>query len=407
MKITALKILVTIITFALISSTTMCQGLKRKNTPGKPKKEAEADSQFQELADEYCKVRYQKYSVERILDNARLNVKNSKDHVIKLKFEEKQFIRIRDHFLLQSKEDSAGITKNGVKYPKTQQWDTLIQSVHKEIMASEIRLFRYEKNADSLQQVLTKTKASFDEALKKIRDYLANKKGSMSFNLCGISYHVFMADLGSDIVKTHLYRGDGQNFYTLEDVRRSLESHKLKPLMITNAGMFTPGYEPVGLYIEDGLQGKYKLDTLVKDTDENFYLSPNGVFFIDSSNTAHILTTRDFMQVQKQGTLNIKLATQSGPMLLIHGEIHPKFTYGSVNEKIRSGVGLINPSKIVFAITAGESNFYEFATLFRDLFDCRDALFLDGAISQMYLSDRNTGYTGGSFGPMISVSRKY
>lgn len=406
MKIRTLKILVTLFTLVLISSSTMSQALKRKDNPGKPKKEAEVDSVFQVMIDEYCKVRYIKYSIERNLDNTKLNVKNSKDHVFKLKYEEKQFLRSRDNFIHKFKEDSAGLTKKGIKQTKTQQWDTLIRSVHQEIMASESMLNGYEKKADSLQRVHSKTKATFEETLKKIRDCLSKKNGSMSFNLCGINYYIFMADLDSDIVKTHLFRGDGQNLYTLEDVKKNLENQKLKPLMITNAGMFTPSHEPVGLYIEEGKQGKYTLDTLLKDTDENFYLSPNGVFFIDSSNTAHINTTRDFMKLQKEGKLKIKIATQSGPMLLIHGEIHPKFTYGSVNEKIRSGVGLISPSKIVFAITANESNFYEFATLFRDIFDCKNALFLDGAISQMYLHDRKTGYTGGNFGPMISVSEK-
>jgi uncharacterized protein YigE (DUF2233 family) len=405
-KIRTLKILVTLFTLALISSTAMSQGLKRRDNPGKQKKEAEVDSLFQNMIDEYCKVRFAKYSIERKFDNAKLNVKNSKDHILKLKYEEKQFIRTRDNFIHKFKEDSAGLTKKGIKQAKTQQWDTLIRSVHQEIMASESMLNGYKKIVDSLQHVLTKTNATFDETLKKTRNYLSKKHGSMSFNLCGINYYIFIADLDSDIVKTHLFRGDGQNLYTLEDVRKSLENQKLKPLMITNAGMFTPNHEPVGLYVEEGKQGNYTLDTLLKDTDENFYLSPNGVFFIDSSNTGHINTTQDFMKLQKEGKLKIKIATQSGPMLLIHGEIHPKFTYGSVNEKIRSGVGLINSSKIVFAITANESNFYEFATLFKDIFDCKDALFLDGAISQMYLNDRKTGYTGGNFGPMISVSRK-
>ena len=81
----------------------MSQGLKRRDNPGKQKKEAEVDSLFQNMVDEYCKARYIKYSIERKLDNAKLNVKNSKDHVFKLKYEEKQFIRTRDNFIHEFK----------------------------------------------------------------------------------------------------------------------------------------------------------------------------------------------------------------------------------------------------------------------------------------------------------------
>ena len=108
-----------------------------------------------------------------------------------------------------------------------------------------------------------------------------------------------------------------------------------------------------------------------------------------------------------EGKIKVKLATQSGPMLLINGATHPKFTQGSTNEKIRSGVGKINDKKVIFAITIDESNFYEFAIFFKEIFGCKDALFLDGAISQMYLKDVSPHLTGGNFGAMISVSKKH
>jgi uncharacterized protein YigE (DUF2233 family) len=40
-------------------------------------------------------------------------------------------------------------------------------------------------------------------------------------------------------------------------------------------------------------------------------------------------------------------------------------------------------------------NFHGFARLFRDELGCRDALFLDGTISQFYLDDDGNG--GGSY----------
>jgi len=92
--------------------------------------------------------------------------------------------------------------------------------------------------------------------------------------------------------------------------------------------------------------------------------------------------------------------------LLIDGEIHKKFREGSTNFNIRSGVGIINEKKIVFAISLTEVNFYDFAMFFKEIFNCKNALYLDGAISKMYLYDIAPKTIDGRFGPMISVSRK-
>ena len=176
--------------------------------------------------------------------------------------------------------------------------------------------------------------------------------------------------------------------------------------MVTNAGMYMPDFQPEGLFIEN-----YKLITPIDTTSPkivaNFYLMPNGVFLIDSLGVPSILETNAY--VKKYGLLNtsnLKYATQSGPMLVINDSIHPKFIRGSKNFKIRSGVGIINGNKIIFVITLDEVNFYDFATFFNKIFLCKDALFLDGAISRMYLPVVNPNEKGGKFGPLISATKK-
>ena len=147
------------------------------------------------------------------------------------------------------------------------------------------------------------------------------------------------------------------------------------------------------------------LDLRSPKTDANFYLKPNGVYFIDSLRVSHIKTSEDFQKIVESKNVVVKYATQSGPMLLTDGKIHPSFTRQSNNKKIRSGVGIINENLTVFAISIDETNFYNFALLFKDIFGCKDALFLDGAISKMYL-DIAPKELGGKFGALISVLPK-
>jgi uncharacterized protein YigE (DUF2233 family) len=73
-----------------------------------------------------------------------------------------------------------------------------------------------------------------------------------------------------------------------------------------------------------------------------------------------------------------KFATQSGPMLVIDGAIHPAFIVNSTDRKPRNGVGVSSPTQVHFVITQGWVNFYDFARFFRDGLGCNNALFLDG-----------------------------
>ena len=133
-------------------------------------------------------------------------------------------------------------------------------------------------------------------------------------------------------------------------------------------------------------------------------MHPNGVYYEVSLNRAKIKTNNEFLSLSEDEKRAIKLATQSGPMLLINGKIHHKFNRWSTSKKLRSGVGVFG-DKVVFAITEGTTNFFTFASFFQDYFDCSNALFLDGVISRMYLADGVPKDTGGAFGPVISITK--
>ena len=187
----------------------------------------------------------------------------------------------------------------------------------------------------------------------------------------------------------------GEIIQNFDNLKTYVASKNKKLVFAMNGGMYQPDYTPCGLYIQ---QQKTIRPLITGSGSGNFFLKPNGVFYINTNNTAAICTTPDFTNNNKQ----VKWATQSGPMLVIDGAIHPAFKKGSANENIRNGVGILPDNRIVFAISKEEINFYDFAEFFKNL-GCKNALYLDGFVSRMYLPEKNLSDTDGSFGVMIGV----
>lgn len=167
----------------------------------------------------------------------------------------------------------------------------------------------------------------------------------------------------------------------------------------TNAGIFEPGFVPSGLLVSDGV---VKRPLATGSGEGNFWLKPNGVFFIDATG-AHVVATEAF--VDDGG---VRFATQSGPLLVRHGELHPAFREGSKNRLLRSGVGVVDERQVVLAISKRDVDFFTFARFFRDELHCRDALFLDGVISAMWVDGgvRDAELDKGPFAGVIHASPK-
>jgi uncharacterized protein YigE (DUF2233 family) len=186
-----------------------------------------------------------------------------------------------------------------------------------------------------------------------------------------------------------------RNFQALKDF---LENSNQQLVFAMNAGMYAPPPQntPVGLYVEAGTT---LMPLVRRDTGYgNFFMQPNGIFALND--TAAIVCEKNAYE-----SLNMRVtyATQSGPMLVINGQLHPAFKPASTSLYIRNGVGVTADKKIVFAISNVPVNFYDFATLFKDKFNCTNALYLDGAISKMYLPQANRLQLDGELGPMIAI----
>ena len=163
-----------------------------------------------------------------------------------------------------------------------------------------------------------------------------------------------------------------------------------------NAGMYQPDLTPVGLYIEDG---KQLTPLITSDGPGNFGLLPNGVFCIGKTRFS-VIESRAF----KAKRPACRYATQSGPMLVIAGKLHPLFKTDSDSLNIRNGVGVSPDGQTaVFAIANSPVNFARFARLFRDQLGTPDALYFDGSISRIFAPELGRAGAGFSIGPIVGL----
>lgn len=218
-----------------------------------------------------------------------------------------------------------------------------------------------------------------------------------------VKYQLYILNDTNSLLSIHHKDTSGRIIKTIPNILALLEKKERSPEMITNAGMYTPEYNPEGLFIED-YKRLFPLNTKDSKIFLNFYMHPNGVFYQDSKGSFHVCTTDSFKTMSNDSTFKPRLATQSGPMLKVNGKIHPKFNWNAKSKKIRSGVGIYN-GMCIFAITRNPTNFYDFASFFTEVFNCKNALYLDGVISKLYDPLFSSGDIEGQFGPIISISK--
>lgn len=207
----------------------------------------------------------------------------------------------------------------------------------------------------------------------------------------------YTVDIKQQTLRLYWKNDDSKILGSIKNLKTWLSAKNQSLLFATNGGMFKKDQSPQGLFIQDGIT-KAALDTA--NGNGNFYLQPNGVFYLTQDSTANICSTPDFINTYK-----IKYATQSGPMLVIDGKIHPAFKEGSTNLNIRNGVGILPDGNIVFAMSKTEINFYNFALFFKKL-GCKNALYLDGFVSRTYLPEKKWIQEDGNFGVIIGVTAK-
>lgn len=195
----------------------------------------------------------------------------------------------------------------------------------------------------------------------------------------------------------YLNDSNGQPLGSFETVQLSQRALGRNLVFAMNAGMYHEDRSPVGYYVENGQQ---QMRVIPNASAGNFGLLPNGILCI-RERSATVIETRAFLASKP----DCKHATQSGPMLVIDGALHPRFLPDSTSRYIRNGVGTSTDGKrSVFVISDNAVTFYEFATFFRDNLGTPNALFLDGNVSRIYAPDLNRIDSGRRMGPIVGVT---
>jgi uncharacterized protein YigE (DUF2233 family) len=209
------------------------------------------------------------------------------------------------------------------------------------------------------------------------------------------SYIVCELDLHRHVVRTYWKRQNGKAYGTIWGLARAMWTEGKRPLFVMNAGMFHEDRSPVGLYVEDG---KVLVHADAADGEGNFYMKPNGIFFI-AGNRAGVMETGRFSKEKPK----VDFATQSGPMLVIDGVVHPKISPRGTSRHVRNGVGVRGPHTVVFAISKRPVTFGDLATLFKDRLGIANALYLDGSISGIYAARMGPKHLFVPIGPMLGA----
>ena len=214
----------------------------------------------------------------------------------------------------------------------------------------------------------------------------------------GSAFTICPFDTSRDRIEMAWRGADGRPLRSLAALRAGLGARAAEVRFAVNGGMYDERGAPIGLYVERGARLK---PLNLRSGHGNFHLLPNGVFAVDGEGRVSVTAGEAFA---RRATAP-RFATQSGPMLVIDGRLHPRFDADGASLHIRNGIGTVDERRGFFVISEDAVSFGRFARLFRDALGCADALYLDGSVSSLWDAGagREDGYD--RLGPLILVRR--
>lgn len=168
------------------------------------------------------------------------------------------------------------------------------------------------------------------------------------------------------------------------------------PAFAVNAGMFDDAGKPIGYYVREGERGQ---ELNRNDGAGNFHMKPNGVFFGTAGKWRVMTADAFYAQVGDRP----QFGTQSGPMLLVDGKLHPEITDDGPSRTIRNGVGIDAAGRAHFVISDSAVSFGKLARFYRDVLKTPNALYLDGSVSALWAPATGRMDARAPIGPMIVV----
>ncbi|MGJ0238210.1 phosphodiester glycosidase family protein [Novosphingobium fluoreni] len=209
-----------------------------------------------------------------------------------------------------------------------------------------------------------------------------------------------IADPARHTIRMVLGPPGGKPYRSLSELAVGMGDKARNVAFAMNGGMFDAEGLPIGYYVESGKRG-HALNR--NEGWGNFHLQPNGVFYGKDGKWA-VRTTQDFEQAVHARP---DFGTQSGPMLVIAGKLHPRIDNDGPSQKLRNAVGVDREGRAHFVISEAPISFGKLARYFRDDLHVANALFLDGSVSSLWDPQMHRVDGGPPLGPLIVVEKRH
>lgn len=213
----------------------------------------------------------------------------------------------------------------------------------------------------------------------------------------GLPFTICEADPADGTLRLWHENAEGEVYGTFDRLEAALSEDGQRLGFAMNGGMYHDDRAPVGHLI---VEGDEKMRVITSAGPGNFGMLPNGVFCIGEGD-AQVIESRAYAD----GPPDCRFASQSGPMLVIDGDLHPRFLEDSDSRFIRNGVGVTEDGIVVAAISDRPVTFHRFARFFRDAMGTPNALYIDGNVSRLYAPGIGRNDFGFPMGPILGTAR--